>query len=224
MSSSLYPKIMAAILLSLAHPRQKYTMTQPAEPQSDLTTLLHAWRQGSDPAFSALIERVYGELTRIAATRLNQFGGHSTLTPTELLHDALIGIMPTDMDFKNRAHFFATMSLAIRSILVDHARARSANKRGGDMIRVTLTNADVGEESMALDLLAMDQALNRLEAHDRRCAQVMHLTYFGGLEQEAIATLLEVSIPTVKRDLRFARAWLTEAMNGGNDDTGITSV
>jgi RNA polymerase sigma factor (TIGR02999 family) len=227
MSSSLYPKIMAAILLSLAHPRQKYTMTQPAEPQSDLTTLLHAWRQGSDPAFSALIERVYGELTRIAATRLNQFGGHSTLTPTELLHDALIGIMPTDMDFKNRAHFFATMSLAIRSILVDHARARSANKRGGDMIRVTLTNADVGEESMALDLLAMDQALNRLEAHDRRCAQVMHLTYFGGLEQEAIATLLEVSIPTVKRDLRFARAWLTEAMSGGNsdnDDTGITSV
>jgi RNA polymerase sigma factor (TIGR02999 family) len=219
------PKNWAAILLSLAHPRQKHTMTQPAESQSDLTTLLHAWRAGSDPAFSALIDRVYGELTRIAATRLNQFGGHATLTPTDLLHEALIGIMPTDMDFKNRAHFFATMSLAIRSILVDHARARSANKRGGDMIRVTLTNADVGEESMALDLLA-----NRLEVEDARCAQVMHLTYFGGLEQEAIATLLDVSIPTVKRDLRFARAWLTEAMSGGsggngdNDGTGSASV
>jgi RNA polymerase sigma factor (TIGR02999 family) len=198
--------------LSLAHPRQKYTMTQPAESQSDLTTLLHAWRQGSDPAFSALIERVYGELTRIAATRLNQFGGHSTLTPTELLHDALIGIMPTDMDFKNRAHFFATMSLAIRSILVDHARARGASKRGGDMLRVTFTNVDVGEESQAADLLAMDEALNQLEKMDARCGQVMHLTYFGGLSRDEISELLNITVRTVARDLLFGRAWVAKAL------------
>jgi RNA polymerase sigma factor (TIGR02999 family) len=212
MSSSLYLKIMAAILLSLAHPRQNYTMTQPTDAQSDLTTLLHAWRQGSDPAFSALIERVYGELTRIAVTRLNQFGGHSTLTPTELLHDALIGIMPTDMDFKNRAHFFATMSLAIRSILVDHARARGASKRGGDMLRVTFTNVDVGEESQAADLLAMDEALNQLEKMDARCGQVMHLTYFGGLSRDEISELLNITVRTVARDLLFGRAWVAKAL------------
>jgi RNA polymerase sigma factor (TIGR02999 family) len=191
-------------------------MSESKAPVSDLTTLLHAWREGSGTAFGSVIDQVYEELKRIAARRLSHSGGSATLSPTDLLHEALIGIMPTNMDFKNRAHFFATMSLAIRSILVDHARARAANKRGGDMVRVTMTNADIGEESMAIDLLAMDQALAQLERLDARCAQVMHLTYFGGLEQEAIASLLDISIPTVKRDLRFARAWLTKAMSGEN--------
>jgi RNA polymerase sigma factor (TIGR02999 family) len=181
--------------------------------QDDLTTLLRAWREGSGTAFGSLVDQIYGELKVIAARRLNQSGGSATMSPTELLHEALIGIMPSDMDFKNRAHFFATMSLSIRSILVDHARARAANKRGGDMVRVTMTNADIGEESMAIDLLSMDQALTKLEALDPRVGQVMHLTYFGGLEQADIAALLEISVPTVKRDLRFARAWLTRAMD-----------
>jgi len=189
-------------------------MSLPDLPAADLTTMLRAWREGSDTAFGDVIDQVYGELKRIAARRLNQSGGSATLSPTEVLHEALIGIMPTTMDFKSRAHFFATMSLAIRSILVDHARARAANKRGGDIVRVTLTHAEIGEESMAVDLLAMDQALSQLEILDARSGQVMHLTYFGGLEQEAIASLLDISIPTVKRDLRFARAWLTKAMSG----------
>lgn len=189
-------------------------MSLPELPTADLTTMLRAWREGSGTAFGDVIDQVYGELKRIAARRLNQFGGSATLSPTEVLHEALIGIMPTNMDFKNRAHFFATMSLAIRSILVDYARARAANKRGGDMVRITLTHAEIGEESMAVDLLAMDQALSQLEILDARSGQVMHLTYFGGLEQEAIASLLDISIPTVKRDLRFARAWLTKAMSG----------
>jgi RNA polymerase sigma factor (TIGR02999 family) len=192
-----------------------------AVPPADLTTLLNAWREGDGTAFGHLIDKVYDELKRVAASRLRQVGGSPTLSPTELLHEAVLRVMPGEMDFKSRAHFFATMSLTIRSILVDHARARSANKRGGDLLRVTLTNADVGEESMALDLLAMDQALCQLEAHDPRCAQVMHLTYFAGLEQDAIAGLLDVSIPTVKRDLRFARAWLTEAMNGRSGVNGV---
>ncbi|MEO8386415.1 MAG: ECF-type sigma factor [Betaproteobacteria bacterium] len=193
-------------------------MSLAAQPDSDLTALLRSWRDGSGVAFSALIDQVYGELKVIAARRVGQLGSSATLSPTELLHEALIGIMPKSMDFQNRAHFFATMSLAIRSILVDHARARAANKRGGDMIRVTFTGADVGEESMASELLAMEQALTQLEALDPRAGQVMHLTYFGGLEQEQIASLLDISIPTVKRDVRFARAWLTKALAG--DETG----
>ena len=185
-------------------------MSLPTEPASDLTTLLHAWRDGNDAAFGQLIDQVYEELKRIAARRLGQ-SSSATLMPTDLLHEALIGIMPTDMDFKNRAHFFATMSLAIRSILVDHARARGAHKRGGDMLRVTFTNVDVGEESQAMDLLAMDEALNQLEKMDPRCAQVMHLTYFAGLSRDDICALLNVTVRTVTRDLVFGRAWVMKA-------------
>ena len=190
----------------------KMSLPEAPTPAADLTTLLHAWRAGSGIALNEVIERVYGELKKIAARRVGQAGGIVTLSPTELLHEALVSIMPTPMDFKNRAHFFAVMSLAIRSILVDHARARSASKRGGDFVRVTLTNADNGEESQALDLLAIDQALSQLEALDPRCGQIMHLTYFAGLEQDEIATLLEVSVSTVTRDLKFARGWVTRAL------------
>jgi RNA polymerase sigma factor (TIGR02999 family) len=189
-------------------------MHESKEPASDLTTLLHAWREGSGTAFGSVIDQVYEELKRIAARRLSHGGGSATLSPTDLLHEALIGIMPTNMDFKNRAHFFATMSLAIRSILIDHARARSANKRGGDMVRVTLTSADVGEESMAADLLTIDQALTELERLDSRCGQVMHLTYFGGLEREEIADMLDVTVRTVARDLLFGRTWIAKELRG----------
>ena len=184
------------------------------EPIADLTTILQRWREGSGTAFSDLLNQVYDDLKVIASRRLGQSGSSATLSPTELLHEALMGFMPASMDFKNRAHFFATMSLAIRSVLVDHARARAAQKRGGDAVRVNITDLDVGEESAAIDLLAMNEALTKLEALDSRAGQVMHLTYFGGLEQEDIAAILEISVPTVKRDLRFARAWLTRAMAG----------
>ena len=186
---------------------------QPNQPASDLTTLLHAWREGSGTAFGNVIDQVYGELKNIASRRLTQAGGAATLSPTDLLHEALIGIMPTNMDFKNRAHFFATMSLAIRSILVDHARARAANKRGGDMVRVTFTNADIAEVSQAVDMLAIDQALNQLEQMDARCGQVMHLTYFSGLSREDIAEMLNVTVRTVGRDLLFGRAWIAKALS-----------
>lgn len=182
--------------------------------QDSLTTLLHAWREGNGSAFSELIDKVYAQLRSIAANRLRQMQASATLSPTELLHEALIGIMPSGMAFENRAHFFATMSLAIRSVLVDHARARLAQKRGGDLFRVTLTNADAGEESQAFEMLAVEQCLTQLEALDPRCAQVLHLTYFAGLGQEEIASLLNTSVATVTRDLRFARGWVTRTLGG----------
>lgn len=117
--------------------------------------------------------------------------------------------MPTNMDFKNRAHFFATMSLAIRSILVDRARARAraADKRGGDLVRVTLSNIELVDATSVIDLIAIDEALAKLEALDPRCRQIMHLSSFGGMSGEKIAQLLDVSVSTVKRDLRFAHGW-----------------
>jgi RNA polymerase sigma factor (TIGR02999 family) len=191
---------------------QTVSPTISPNPVPDLTTLLQEWRGGSGAAFSQLIDQVYAELKLIAQKRLGQFNGHVSLSPTDLLHEALIDIMPKTKDFKNRAHFFATISLAVRSILLDHARARATDKRGGERIQVTLTNLNLGESSVALDLLAIDQALTTLEKYDVRCAEVMHLTYFGGLEREDIAAMLNVDIRTIGRDLLFGRAWIAKGM------------
>src|SRR5262245_14619217 len=114
-----------------------------------LTTLLHAWRDGSGTAFAGVIDQVYAELRAIAGARLGRSGGSLTVSPTELLHEALLKVMHSPLDWNDRAHFFASMSLTIRSLLIDHARARSADKRGGDLLRVTLTSNEAGEESMA---------------------------------------------------------------------------
>jgi len=183
-------------------------------PGDSLTVLLQSWRQGSGSAFGTLIDQVYEQLRAIAAKRLNQGGGFVTLSPTELVHEALLGAMPAPGDFKNRVHFFATMSLAIRSILIDHARARSTGKRGGGLIRVTLSQAEQGEEGRIVDLLAIEEALTQLEQLDGRCGQVMHLTCFAGLTRDEIAGLLGISVPTVDRDLRFARSWLNRRLTG----------
>jgi RNA polymerase sigma factor (TIGR02999 family) len=183
-------------------------------PDSSLTALLQSWRHGSGTAFGTLVERVYDELRTIAARRLGQCRGLATLSATELIHEALLGVMPAPRDFRNRVHFFATMSLAVRSILVDHARAKAAGKRGGGLVRVTLSNVEPGAEDRTVDLLAIEEALTRLERLDARCGKIMHLTCFTGLNREEIAGMLGISVPTVDRELRFARAWLNRALAG----------
>lgn len=181
-------------------------------PSDSLTALLHSWRQGSGTAFESLIDRVYDQLRAIAARRLRQSGGSATLSPTELVHEVILGLMDAPREFQNRVHFFATLSLAVRSLLVDHARARAANKRGGGLVRVTLSLAVLGDEGRIVDLLAIEEALVQLERLDARCGQVMHLTCFSGLSREEIAGLLGLSVPTVDRELRFARAWIRKAL------------
>lgn len=180
---------------------------------SSLTELLQSWQQGDGAAFAQVFDQVYAQLREIAAQRLRQHGGENTLAPTELLHEAVLRIVDAPMNWKNRAHFFATMSLYIRSALVDHARARTAAKRGGHAIKVTLTQSDAGEESMVADLLSLDQALRKLEALDPRSAEVLHLSYFAGLDREQIVDVLQVSMSTVDRELRFARAWLSRELD-----------
>jgi RNA polymerase sigma factor (TIGR02999 family) len=120
--------------------------------------------------------------------------------------------MESPPKLENRAHFFATMSLLMRSVLVDRARARLAEKRGGGALNVTWTDSEHGQETMALDLLALDEALRKLEALDERSCRVMEMTYFGGLERDEIAKVLSISVPTVDRDLKFARAWISKAL------------
>ena len=180
-----------------------------------LTDLLDAWRGGEDAAFARVFTLAYSELKQIAAQRLRQGGRDLTLTPTALLHEAYVRVAEHPLDWKNRAHFFASMSLYIRSALVDHARARQASKRGGPALRISLSDELFGEESMVAEILVLNQALTHLEILDVRCSQALHLTHFAGLDRQQIADVLGVSLASVDRDLRFARAWLREELSGG---------
>lgn len=162
------------------------------------------------------MDLAYVQLKQIAAQRLRQSGRNLTLTPTELLHEAVLRIAGAPLDWKSRAHFYASMSLYIRATLVDHARARLAAKRGAQPLHVSLSQIESGEPSMATDLLALDQALSRLEQLDRRCSEVLHLNCFAGLDRAAIVEVLGVSMSSVDRDLRFARAWLRDQLAIGS--------
>ncbi|MCE2991036.1 MAG: ECF-type sigma factor [Burkholderiales bacterium] len=181
-----------------------------------LTEFIAQWRAGDGAAFSSLIDATYLHLKEMAAGRLR--GGDNqlvTLTSHALLNEAVLRVMSSPMDIKNRGHFFATMSLLMRSIIVDFARAKLADKRNGGQANVTFTESRDGEESLVFDILALDSSLDRLSKTDPRSSNVLHLTYFAGMNADDIAALLGVSKPTVERDLRFARAWLQHEMAGG---------
>ena len=179
--------------------------------QSSLTQLLDQWQQGDGLAFEKVMQETFRDLQRMAKGRM--YGNEDlTLSPADLLNEAVIRVMESQPDYKNRAHFFATMSLHMRTVLVDHARARSADKRGAGAVHVTLSHATNAEESMATELIALDQALTALEKIDARGSQVLHLTYFAGLSREEIAEVVGISVPTVDRELRFTRAWLAETL------------
>jgi RNA polymerase sigma factor (TIGR02999 family) len=173
-----------------------------------LAEWLPSWQQGSSETFAPLFDDAYGELRRIAAMRIAQVSGDATLSPTELLHEAVLRVLDGEVRWQNRAHFFASMSIYMRAVLVDHARARLSDKRGAGALHVTLGAADHGEDSPILDLLALDQALTRLEALDARSSAVLHLALFAGLGRHDIAEVVGVSVQIVDRELRFAKSWL----------------
>ena len=176
-----------------------------------LTVLLRAWQAGDQAALARLMQQSIADLQRIASSRLR--GAETpSLASHDLLQEALIKVMESPPEWQNRSHFFATMSLAMRSVLVDHARARQADKRGGQWQRLTYTLTSVGEESIVADLLTLDKLLTQLAALDARAAEVLQMTYFAGMERTDIATVLDISVPTVDRELRFARAWLSEQL------------
>ncbi|WP_374012048.1 ECF-type sigma factor [Pseudoxanthomonas koreensis] len=184
----------------------------------DITTLLHSWRAGDLQARESLFDSVYAMLREMAAARLDRGRGDATLRPTSLVHEALLRMLGRDVGFADRAHFFALAALKMRAVLVDHARARAASKRGGDVVNVTLSHADLQggpvQDTGVYDVLALHQALERLSGHDERAGRVVELAYFGGMSHEEIATVLDVSVPTVDRDLRFAKAWLNRQLAG----------
>jgi RNA polymerase sigma factor (TIGR02999 family) len=178
---------------------------------ADLTRLLDAAAAGDPVAAAELLPLVYDELRRLAAARMGGEPPGHTLQPTALVHEAYLRLVGGGRppDWTSRGHFFATAAEAMRRVLIDHARARRADKRGGDRQRVPL-DAVVAwvEQAHRIDLLALDDALDRLKGMDPRQARVVELRFFGGCEVGEIADHLNVSLSTVEKDLRLARAWL----------------
>jgi len=181
------------------------------EHDNELTQWLRDWRDGDESALDRLSSAVYATLHRMADNRL--FGErNSTLQPTELVHEAFIRVLGADIDWTDRAHFFAVVARNMRTALIDHARARDAIKRGAGAIRVTLDESLLDQQRSAADILQVDQALSRLADFDGRSAEVIELTYFGGLDRNEIAVVIGHSVPTVDRALRFGRAWLAREL------------
>jgi RNA polymerase sigma factor (TIGR02999 family) len=190
--------------------RAKGEVRAPGEPNAEeVTALLAAWRSGEREALDRLMGIVYGELRRLAAWHLAGRPGSVTLQPTALVHEAylrLFGARPVEL--VSRAHLLGAAAQAMRHVLVDHARSRLAGKRGGGLTRVTLADGDGASAAPVAEILDVDRALERLNAHDANKARVVELRYFGGLTLEEIAAALELSLATVKRHWSFARAWL----------------
>lgn len=182
--------------------------------KQDITTLLHAWRGGDIESRDRLVEAVYGTLRQIAGARLAGSADAPTLRPTALVHEAVLRMLQQQIDYSDRVHFFALVSLKMRDVLVDYARARASAKRGGGLQDVTLSCVDRenGEESEEHEVLALHEALLRLGEHDQRAANAVVLTYFGGMTRDEVALALDVSAATLDRDLRFARAWLSREL------------
>ncbi len=174
-----------------------------------ITQLLIKWRDGDQAALDELAPQVYGELRRLARHYLRQERPGHTLQPSDLVHEAYLRLAhEKEIDWKNRAHFFGIAAVRMRHILVEHARSRQTAKRGGGEYQLSLSKVDHLAESRDVNLLALDDALRRLEALDRQKAQIVELRYFGGLTIEETAEALRISPATVKRDWRMARAWL----------------
>ena len=175
-----------------------------------ITALLDRWRLGGQDAANQLMELVYGELHRIAAREMRREHGEHTLQTTAVVHEAYLRICRSEpIDWKDRAHFYAIAAQQLRRVLVDHARRVQSEKRGGGVIRVPLLDSDGPAICVDDRVLAVDQALNRLEALDPRAAKVVELRYFGGLSDAEAAEVLQISVATLKRDWQFAKSWLT---------------
>jgi RNA polymerase sigma-70 factor (ECF subfamily) len=180
-----------------------------------VTDLLLAWGEGDRQALDRLVPLVYAELRRRARVQLSRERGSHTLQPTALVHETFLRLVDQrDARWRNRAQFFAVSARLMRRILVDHARARAAAKRGGDAVRVALDVADETATGPETDILVLHETLERLASQDERQAHVVELRYFGGLSVEEVASVLEVSEITVKRDWAMARAWLFRELGG----------
>jgi RNA polymerase sigma factor (TIGR02999 family) len=187
---------------------------------STLTHLLVEWRNGNEAAANQLFTVAYGELRRLAAWHLQKERPGNTLQPTALVNELYLKLFEGEpINWQNRAHFFAIAAQQLRRLLIDHARARQAEKREGGRVRLSLTQVNGLAAPREDDLIELDEALVHLEQLDRRSARVIELRFFGGLTEKEAAEALGISVATVKRDWEFARAWLSTHLSGGETES-----
>jgi RNA polymerase sigma-70 factor (ECF subfamily) len=188
-------------------------------PGSEITEYLRAWEQGDDGALERLLPLVYAELRSIAARHLSSERTGHTLQPTALANEAYLRLRGLgDVPWHDRTHFFAIASRIMRRILVDHARAKMAQKRGSDAPRVLLAEGyheEIAPSMDAAELIDLDRALDELAAAEPRLARLVELRFFSGLRIEEVSTFLGISPRTAKRDWAFARAWLLNRLSPG---------
>jgi RNA polymerase sigma-70 factor (ECF subfamily) len=187
----------------------------PAAPSQEVTQLLLAWSKGDQTALEKLTPLVYQELHRLARRYMGRERPGHSLQTTALVHEAYLRLVDSrSVRWRNRAHFFAVSAQLMRRILVDFARKRRYQKRGGEARQVSLDEALVVAPERGADLVALDEALNALAAVDRRKSQVVELRFFGGLSVEEAAEALGVSPDTVMRDWKLAKTWLLRELSG----------
>ena len=187
-------------------------MPKPAS--SNVTTLLAELRRGDDRAREQLVTLVYPELKRIAARYLREERPDHSLRPTGVVHEVYLRLIGSEQaTWQNRAHFFAAVAREMRHLLVDYARARNTRKRGDGNVRISLHDVHATSTARDEDLVALDQALSRLEQIDPRASRAVELRFFTGLGERETAEALNISLATLKRDWTFAKAWLFDQLS-----------
>ena len=188
-------------------------MAQAPNPQN-ITQLLAEWRDGNQSALDELYPLVYDELHRLARRYMSRERKGHTLQTTALINEAYVRLVGQKVNWANRSHFFAISAQIMRRILIDHARRHAYAKRGGGAQQVSLDEAATVTPDQSAELIRLDEALTSLAEMDPRRSQVVELRYFGGLNNEEIAGVLNVSENTVTRDWNMARAWLYQQLTG----------
>lgn len=194
-------------------------MTKPeSNSATQVTRLLREAGTGDDSAFDRLLPLVYDELRRLAQSQMRRERSGHTLNTTGLVHEAYLRLVDqTQVEWKNRNQFFGIAARAMRQILVDYARRKGAQKRGGEWQRTTLGDVEASSETSPEELIALDDALKKLAEADERLCRIVEYRFFGGMTEEEIAGLLDVTVRTVQREWSKARAWLYKDLysNGG---------
>jgi RNA polymerase sigma-70 factor (ECF subfamily) len=221
MGFSFLPKLSPALRHSKAENRTAseaaiYARISRVEASRSVSELLIAWGRGERAALEQLTPRVYGELRKLARIYLRRGSSGRSLQPTALINEAFLRLLNQSppVQWESRAHFFGIAARLMRLILVDHARASHALKRGGAAVGITLDDCTAVSPRRAPDVLEINEALDRLAAVDERKAKVIEMRYFGGMDREEVAAALGLTVPTVKRDLRLGEAWLRRFFAG----------
>lgn len=196
-----------AALATDDHPEQASTGLS----STPVTALLKAWNDGEAGALEALTPLVYDELKKLARAAFRAERPGHTLQPTAVVHEAFVNLIHAEVDWQSRAHFYALSARMMRRILVDHARARDSDKRGGQFVQTSLTG-DIADNPADTDMLDLDDALSELAALDQRKSELMELKLFAGLSFREMSEVTGLSSSTLDRELRMARAWLQDRL------------